>query len=98
MSRPGAVPKKAATSSMECLSGVAIRSGSGEAQGASSTGEGTETAFSRLAAAPQAGQWATRSSPASERTMNSWERLPPMAPECASTAKYSRPDSAKIRQ
>jgi hypothetical protein len=35
---------------------------------------------------PHFGQRATKSSPASDATMNSCDWLPPMAPECASTA------------
>ena len=40
----------------------------------------------------------TQSSPASDATMNSCDWLPPMAPECASTAGTSRPQRSKMRQ
>jgi hypothetical protein len=76
--------------------GVANFSGSGRGGGSVSAGR-REVAVSVLAANRHLGQAATRSSPASVRTMNSWEPEPPIAPEWAWTATKSRPQRLKIR-
>ena len=88
-----------ATSAIVLRPGVWNSSGARSPSGSATAGAtGTDAAFSRFAEYRHDLQIATKSSPASDATMNSCDWLPPMAPECASTTVYSSPQRSKMRQ
>ena len=99
MCEVGGRPSNSATSSMVFLSGVAKASGKSLPAGSGISGcFGRVTAFSKFARYPDAGHSISQSSPAGDGTMNSHDSLPPIAPEWASTGRYSNPLRSKIRQ
>ena len=84
----GSMPRKAHTSAIVLVFGVATSS----SVHAGNVGTGArETASSTLAAYPHRAQMATRSSPAWLGAMNSCEPAPPIMPGSLSTTKYFTP-------
>src|SRR5215471_13486681 len=93
-----APPSNLTSASIVLIPGVGNASGLWGPPSSPATVASLEVAFSTLAAYPHLEQDAIKSSPASVRTMNSVDSLPPIAPELASTATNRRPHLVKMRQ